>query len=112
MANNILAMGFLIFFLFIFFLLHYSEAQTVPAMYVFGDSLVDVGNNNHLSLSLAKANFPHNGIDFPGRKPTGRFCNGRNAADFIGNTINFCYTMLCVYIYIYICMVMLSLLGY
>lgn len=83
MANNILAMG-CFFFFFIFFLFHFSEAQNVPAIYVFGDSLIDVGNNNHLSLSLAKANFPHNGVDFPGRKATGRFCNGRNAADFLG----------------------------
>lgn len=66
-----------------------SEAQDtsprkVTAMYVFGDSLVDVGNNNHLELSLAKANFPHNGVDYPTGKATGRFSNGKNAADFIG----------------------------
>ncbi|KAK9155678.1 hypothetical protein Sjap_003158 [Stephania japonica] len=58
-------------------------SQAVPAAYVFGDSLVDVGNNNYLPLSLAKANFPHNGVDYPGSKPTGRFSNGKNAADFI-----------------------------
>ncbi|XP_028553658.1 GDSL esterase/lipase At5g55050-like [Dendrobium catenatum] len=56
---------------------------TVPAIYILGDSLVDVGNNNHL-LTTIKADFPHNGVDFAGGKPTGRFCNGRNAADFIG----------------------------
>ncbi|KAG5546537.1 hypothetical protein RHGRI_018651 [Rhododendron griersonianum] len=61
-----------------------SEAQKqVPAMYVFGDSLVDVGNNNHLKISIAKANFPHNGVDYAGDKPTGRFSNGKNFADFI-----------------------------
>lgn len=59
--------------------------QLVPALFVFGDSLVDVGNNNHLPLSIAKADFPHNGIDFPTHKPTGRFSNGKNAADFLGN---------------------------
>lgn len=53
-------------------------------MYVFGDSLVDVGNNNYLSFSLLKADFPHNGIDYPGHKATGRFCNGKNSADFLG----------------------------
>ncbi|MFS7963592.1 putative triacylglycerol lipase [Helianthus anomalus] len=58
--------------------------QSVPAMYIFGDSLVDVGNNNYLSLSIARANFAHNGIDFPTGKPTGRFSNGKNAADFFG----------------------------
>ncbi|PON62695.1 Lipase [Parasponia andersonii] len=78
-------MGF--FFFIIVFLFHYSKAQTVPATYVFGDSLVDVGNNNYLRLSLAKANFPHNGIDFPGQKATGRFGNGRNAADFLAEKV-------------------------
>ncbi|GFP79117.1 GDSL esterase/lipase at5g55050 [Phtheirospermum japonicum] len=52
-------------------------------MYVFGDSLVDVGNNDHLPLSIIKANFPYNGIDYPGQKATGRFCNGKNAADIL-----------------------------
>lgn len=62
-----------------------SRAETaVPAMYVFGDSLVDVGNNNYLSLSIIKADFPYNGLDFPGSKATGRFCNGKNAADHLG----------------------------
>ncbi|KAK1280050.1 GDSL esterase/lipase [Acorus gramineus] len=64
-----------------------SSAQTVPALFVFGDSLVDVGNNNHLPLSLLKADFPHNGVDYPGRKSTGRFSNGRNAADFIADKL-------------------------
>ena len=58
--------------------------QSVPGVYVFGDSLVDAGNNNYLALSLAKANFPHNGVDFPTGKATGRFSNGKNAADFLG----------------------------
>ncbi|TQD84378.1 hypothetical protein C1H46_030087 [Malus baccata] len=61
-----------------------TEARVVPAMYVFGDSLVDVGNNNYLQFSFAKANFPHNGLDFPTKQPTGRFCNGKNAADLLG----------------------------
>ena len=56
-------------------------------MYVSGDSLVDVGNNNHLKLSLAKANHPHNGIDFPTKKATGRFSDGKNAANFLGKLI-------------------------
>ena len=64
--------------------LEFSKAQMVPAVYVFGDSQVDVGNNNYLPVSVAKADFPHNGIDFPTKKPTGRFCNGKNAADLLG----------------------------
>ncbi|KAE8713690.1 hypothetical protein F3Y22_tig00110206pilonHSYRG00336 [Hibiscus syriacus] len=63
--------------------MEFPEAQMVPAVYVLGDSLVDVGNNDHLPVSFAKANFPPNGVDFPTKKPTGRFCNGKNAADLI-----------------------------
>ncbi|CAA7394352.1 unnamed protein product [Spirodela intermedia] len=57
--------------------------KLVRALYVFGDSLVDVGNNNHLRFSVLKANYRHNGIDYPGGESTGRFSNGKNAADFI-----------------------------
>ncbi|TMX04461.1 hypothetical protein EJD97_008876 [Solanum chilense] len=64
-----------------------SRAQKVPAMYVFGDSLVDVGNNNYLE-TFFRANFLFNGIDFPGGKPTGRFSNGKNAADFIAENVD------------------------
>ncbi|KAL8166948.1 hypothetical protein V2J09_008447 [Rumex salicifolius] len=58
-----------------------------PAVYLFGDSLADVGNNNYLPLSIAKADFIHNGIDFPSHKPTGRFSNGKNAADFLAEKL-------------------------
>lgn len=83
-------MSCLSFFIVLSSLFIFSEAaegdgQLAPALFMFGDSLVDVGNNNHLKLSLAKADFPHNGVDFPGKKPTGRFSNGKNAADFLGN---------------------------
>ncbi|KAF5478931.1 hypothetical protein F2P56_005452 [Juglans regia] len=63
--------------------LNFSEAQLVPAVFIFGDSIADVGNNNYLKNTIAKANFTPNGIDFPGMTPTGRFCNGKNIADFI-----------------------------
>ncbi|VAH79287.1 unnamed protein product [Triticum turgidum subsp. durum] len=43
----------------------------VPCYFVFGDSLVDNGNNNDIA-SLARANYPPYGIDFPGGA-TGRF---------------------------------------
>ncbi|KAH7513482.1 hypothetical protein FEM48_Zijuj12G0204700 [Ziziphus jujuba var. spinosa] len=49
-------------------------SKNVPSIFVFGDSLVDVGNNNYI-LSLAKANYDPNGIDFG--KPSGRYTNGR-----------------------------------
>ncbi len=58
--------------------------KTVPALLVFGDSIVDAGNNNGLTATLAKCNFPPYGKDFPGGVPTGRFCNGRVPSDIIG----------------------------
>ncbi|KAL5735898.1 hypothetical protein ACOSQ2_030686 [Xanthoceras sorbifolium] len=60
----------------------------VPAVFLFGDSLFDVGNNNFL-ISLAKADLPHHGIDFPTKKPTGRFSNGKHCADFIAEKVGF-----------------------
>ena len=53
----------------------------VPCLFVFGDSLVDNGNNNQIT-SLAKANYLPYGVDFP-RGPTGRFCNGKTTVDVI-----------------------------
>ncbi|CAN4104001.1 unnamed protein product [Withania somnifera] len=80
--------GLIISIIFLLILqLNMSRAQKVTAMYVFGDSLVDVGNNNHL-LTFFRANFPFNGIDYPGGKPTGRFSNGKNAADFLAEKID------------------------
>lgn len=64
-----------------------SNAEMVPGLYVFGDSLVDVGNNDHIKLSLLKADFPHNGVDYPGQKATGRFSNGLNSADFLAQKL-------------------------
>jgi hypothetical protein len=59
-------------------------SQAVPASFSFGDSLGDPGNNNYID-SLSKANYPHNGVDFPAG-PTGRFTNGRTIVDIVGNT--------------------------
>ncbi|KAM0878776.1 hypothetical protein ACQ4PT_034662 [Festuca glaucescens] len=58
--------------------------KQVPAMFVFGDSTLDVGNNNYLAgADVPRANMPLNGLDYPGSKPTGRFSNGYHVADFI-----------------------------
>ncbi|KAF7096279.1 hypothetical protein CFC21_098250 [Triticum aestivum] len=56
-----------------------GAAPMVPALFVFGDSLLDSGNNNNLA-SLAKANYLPYGIDFAAG-PTGRFCNGYTIVD-------------------------------
>ncbi|KAK7329571.1 hypothetical protein VNO77_23741 [Canavalia gladiata] len=77
----------------VFILLALSSTSTTsdepPANFVFGDSLVDVGNNNYIA-SLSKANYPPFGIDF-GRS-TGRFSNGRTIGDIIGQELAFGFT--------------------
>ncbi|KAK6943926.1 GDSL lipase/esterase [Dillenia turbinata] len=60
----------------------------VPALCIFGDSIVDVGNNNNLN-TIIKANFPPYGRDFVTHKPTGRFCNGKLATDFTAEFLGF-----------------------
>ncbi|KAL3637995.1 hypothetical protein CASFOL_018443 [Castilleja foliolosa] len=55
------------------------------AMFAFGDSLTDPGNNNYLN-SLAKANYVPYGVDFD-QGPSGRFCNGKTAIDYIGDLL-------------------------
>lgn len=62
------------------------ENMTIPAVFAFGDSIVDQGNNNLLS-TLIYCNFPPYGQDFQGGLPTGRFSNGKTPPDLIGNYI-------------------------
>lgn len=70
-----------------------QQQQRVPCFFIFGDSLVDNGNNNRM-VTLARANYRPYGIDFP-QGVTGRFTNGRTYVDVLGN-IKFLidYTML------------------
>ncbi|RDX87124.1 GDSL esterase/lipase EXL2, partial [Mucuna pruriens] len=56
---------------------------SVPAVLVFGDSIMDTGNNNNNMQTLAKCNFPPYGRDFQGGVPTGRFGNGKVPSDFV-----------------------------
>lgn len=84
-------MGVLILFVAIFVALVGSSLNVdtetaVPAVYIFGDSIFDVGTNNFLNDSKARADNKPYGIDFPNSKPTGRFSNGYNTADQIGIT--------------------------
>jgi hypothetical protein len=58
-----------------------------PVTYVFGDSMSEVGNNNYFQLSLAKANYPWYGIDYPKGVATGRFTNGRTIGDYMGKCL-------------------------
>lgn len=67
-----------------------AQKNGLGASFIFGDSLVDAGNNNYLS-TLSKANVPPNGIDFKatGGNPTGRFTNGRTIGDLVGKEKKF-----------------------
>lgn len=60
------------------------KEASFPAIFVFGDSTVDPGNNNYIGTPF-KSDFPPYGIDFANHIPTGRFTNGRLVTDFIGN---------------------------
>ncbi|GMY37794.1 GDSL esterase/lipase At5g45670-like [Fagus crenata] len=67
---------------------HGVEADPqVPCYFIFGDSLVDNGNNNQLT-SLARANYLPYGVDFPSG-PTGRFSNGKTTVDVIAELLGF-----------------------
>lgn len=72
----------------------FTGAEAARAFFVFGDSLVDNGNNNFLATT-ARADSPPYGIDFPTGRPTGRFSNGFNIPDFI-SSVNFF-----IYLFIY-----------
>ncbi|KAI3498625.1 hypothetical protein L1887_34402 [Cichorium endivia] len=71
-----------------------SSKPQVPCYFIFGDSLVDSGNNNKLKTKC-KVNYSPYGIDFP-EGDTGRFTNGRTSADIIDltdlNTTNFSFS--------------------
>ncbi|XP_073013835.1 GDSL esterase/lipase At1g33811 [Typha latifolia] len=59
----------------------------VPCFFIFGDSLVDNGNNNNI-LTLARANYRPYGIDFPRAAP-GRFTNGHTMVDILAQLLGF-----------------------
>ncbi|CAL5354921.1 unnamed protein product [Camellia sinensis] len=64
-------------------------SNSVAALYVFGDSTVDAGNNNYVHKAARANSLPY-GIDF-NNTPTGRFTNGKTIADFIGSTKEDCH---------------------
>jgi len=69
---------------------HSYHPKQIPAIYVFGDSLVDSGNNNYLPIQ-SNAKFPPYGIDFGGGKPTGRNTNGKTVVDYLGEKTQFTF---------------------
>ncbi|CAI7916323.1 unnamed protein product, partial [Closterium sp. NIES-53] len=53
----------------------------IAALFVFGDSLVDVGNNNYGTYRFLRADLPPYGINY--REASGRFSDGRLQIDFL-----------------------------
>ncbi|KAL9146285.1 hypothetical protein ABFS82_13G100600 [Erythranthe guttata] len=65
-----------------------AAKHNMTCVLVFGDSSVDPGNNNYISTSI-KSNFLPYGEDFFKGRPSGRFCNGRLATDFIAGAFGY-----------------------
>ncbi|ERN14002.1 hypothetical protein AMTR_s00021p00183530 [Amborella trichopoda] len=60
------------------------NGSSATAIFVFGDSTADPGNNNYIN-TVIKANFPPYGRDFAQHRPTGRFTNGKLVADMLAS---------------------------
>ncbi|GAB2254254.1 hypothetical protein Droror1_Dr00022063 [Drosera rotundifolia] len=62
------------------------ENETVPALIVFGDSIVDPGNSDRLD-TICRADHPPYGRDFEGGKATGRFSNAKIPTDYLADAL-------------------------
>ncbi|KAG9138787.1 hypothetical protein Leryth_007424 [Lithospermum erythrorhizon] len=63
-----------------------ASKYNITAIYTFGDSILDAGNNNAL-LTLVQSNHNPYGRDFPGHVATGRFTNGKLATDILASSL-------------------------
>ncbi|KAL3845593.1 hypothetical protein ACJIZ3_002996 [Penstemon smallii] len=90
-SQNLLLITLFLFSLFTPSICHNTITQNneskIRGMFVFGSSLVDNGNNNFLSNSMARADYSPYGIDFP-LGISGRYTNGRNVIDLLGQKLN------------------------
>ncbi|CAM8919058.1 unnamed protein product [Rhodiola kirilowii] len=68
-------------------ILDIPESQKFPALLVFGDSIVDPGNNNGM-VTPSRADYAPYGQDFQGGKATGRFSNGKLPTDYIAEELS------------------------
>ncbi|XP_057422332.1 GDSL esterase/lipase At5g55050-like [Lotus japonicus] len=90
MATNYASVFFFLVFSVATLEMHVAHnIEAPPTLFIFGDSTVDVGTNNFLNNSGAKANVPYYGIDFYNSIPTGRFSNGFNTADQIARQFGY-----------------------
>ncbi|KAH7519849.1 hypothetical protein FEM48_Zijuj08G0080900 [Ziziphus jujuba var. spinosa] len=83
-----LSLGIIMLIMMIMDVVNANNLQAVP-IFIFGDSTVDVGTNNFLLNTRARANVTPNGIDYPHSEPTGRFSNGLNTADEIAKKFGY-----------------------
>ncbi|KFK36915.1 hypothetical protein AALP_AA4G189300 [Arabis alpina] len=63
-----------------------SPSPPITALFAFGDSTVDSGNNNYIQ-TLFKSNHPPYGKSFPAKLSTGRFSDGKLATDFLASSL-------------------------
>ncbi|CAN8317529.1 unnamed protein product [Cochlearia groenlandica] len=61
-----------------------TPTQPITALYAFGDSTVDSGNNNYIP-TLFRSNHAPYGKSFPAKLSTGRFSDGKLATDYIAS---------------------------
>lgn len=62
------------------------QLEKTSALFIFGDSTVDVGNNNYINtIPENQANYKPYGQNGFFQDPTGRFSDGRVIVDYIGN---------------------------
>ncbi|XP_050211352.1 GDSL esterase/lipase At2g30310-like [Mercurialis annua] len=57
-----------------------------PAIFFFGDSIFDTGNNNYIK-TVFRANYRPYGQDINGGVPTGRFSNGKLIPDMLASVL-------------------------
>ncbi|XVE62689.1 hypothetical protein DITRI_Ditri06bG0139800 [Diplodiscus trichospermus] len=86
MASSVVLASWMVLILGLVIATSTTQVEAARAFFVFGDSLVDNGNNNYLATT-ARADAPPYGIDTPSRRPTGRFSNGKNIPDFISDAL-------------------------
>ncbi|MCL7035514.1 hypothetical protein MKW94_030183 [Papaver nudicaule] len=59
-----------------------APRHQIPAIFAFGDSTLDSGNNDYINTLFTGDHLPY-GRDFPGYAASGRFTNGRLTPDFL-----------------------------
>lgn len=87
-SSALISTYFPFLFLFVVLVNLTNGKPIVPALFIFGDSSLDVGNNNN-EPTFVKANFLPYGRDLENHIPTGRFCNGKLTIDYGGAFISF-----------------------